>query len=322
MRYWYFVFSFLILASYRPITGEDIQGDWATFEYNENIAFWRVSFKKDKIELTDNYTFKETGKYQIENGVLKIQLDRDNLLLETKFQHLDSSSFSIFENLTFSKVKHCDIEAYKLIGIPTNQILSVNEYFSNILHFYISEKNEIKIRTGEAMIDYDALSETLPLSIYSKKEYWNWSRRVSILIGEGITLKNLQKLYFHLGILNYTQVWLGTKKTGISDFHIFKDTIEHQWWEGIEKHPFWDSQTPPPPPTSLEFTSKKAFLEKGGTEIGITSKTDFEKIDKLSETERYLISIDSNLSIENYIDLKKRLQEKRKTNKHIRVEIE
>ena len=60
---------------------------------------------------------------------------------------------------------------------------------------------------------------------------------------------------------------------------------------------------------------------KGGKEIKILSKVDFSKIEKLNIEQKYLISISQNLSIEDYIELKRRLREIGKVNKQIITEI-
>ena len=118
------------------------------------------------------------------------------------------------------------------------------------------------------------------------------------------------------------RIWLGTKREGISDTHIFKDKVEI-WWDDLENH-LANSKIPqpPPPPPSIDFTSKKEYLKNGGKEVEITNKNDLRKIELLAETERYVVSISSDLSIEDYFKLKEMILKKKKTNKEIITEIE
>ena len=125
-----------------------------------------------------------------------------------------------------------------------------------------------------------------------------------IFIGEGINLKDLQRIYFRLASIRQLRIWLGTKKEGFSDTHILNDKIEI-WWDDLENHLANSKiRQPLPPPPPIEFTSKEDYLKNGGKEVLILDRKDFQKIDELTETERYVISINLNLPIEDYFELK------------------
>ena len=311
------IISILLFASCKEITKDDIKGNWIVFPngYDEPI-YWEINFKEDKVELIDDNLFKELGRYQVENGKIKIELDRDDLIIETKIKNLEVDTFLVFDSLTYHRnreITNSNFEEYKLIGIPTNRFLSKEKGLFHLIHFYKSNE-EIQIRCG----DKKATFEDLPLFL----EGGHSKPKVLIFIGEGINLKDLQRIYFRLASIRQLRIWLGTKREGFSDTHILNDKIEI-WWADLENHLANSKiRQPLPPPPPIEFTSKEDYLKNGGKEVKILDRKDFQKIDKFTEKERYVVSINLNLPIEDYFELKKRLIEKRKLNKQIITEIE
>jgi len=79
---------------------------------------------------------------------------------------------------------------------------------------------------------------------------------------------------------------------------------------------------PIPPPPPYELTSKAIYLKDRGKELEILNRKDFGKIQKMDANTRYVISISSHLTIEDYFELKRRIREKRKINKQIITDIE
>lgn len=311
------IISILFFASCKEITKDDIKGNWKVVPrgYDE-LIYWEINFKEDKAELIDDNLFKELGEYQVENGKIKIKLDRDDLIIETEIKRLDVDTLLVFDSLMYHRnraIPNSKFEEYKLIGIPTNRLLSKEKDLFHIIHFYKSNE-EIQIRCGDTKTTF----EDLPLFL----EGGHFKPKVLIFIGEGINLKDLKRIYFRLASIHQLRIWLGTKREGISDTHIINDKIEI-WWDDLENHlansKIRQPSLPPPP---MEFTSKENYLKNGGKEIKISNKNDLLKIDELTEIERYVISINSNLSIEDYLEVKERLNEKRKLNRQIITEIE
>ena len=312
------IVSILLFSSCKEVTKDDIKGNWIAFPngYDEP-TFWEINFKEDRVELIDDNLFKETGEYQVENGEIKIQLNRDDLTIETKIRNLEGDTLLIFDSLTYYRnreITNSNFEEYKLIGISTDRLLSNERTLFYQIHFYKSEDNEIKIRVGDKLTNYDEV----PLFLSGGHS----NPKVLVFIGEGISLKALKKMYYRLASVGQLSIWLGTKREGMSDTHIFKDTIEI-WWADFEDN-LANSNIPQPPlpPPPIEFTSKEDYLKNGGLDIKILDKDDLQKIDELIPTAKYIISINSSLLIEDYIELKKKLIEKRKSNKQIITEIE
>lgn len=308
----------MVFASCKGIPKGDIKGNWIAFPsgYDEP-TFWEINFKEDKVELIGGNLFKEIGNYQVENGKIKIQLNRDDVKIETEIESLEIDTLLIFDSLNYHRnreIYNSNFEEYELIGIPTNRFLSNEKNYFSIIHFYKSKGDKIKLRLGDKMTDY----QDVPLFLSSG----HFTSEVMIFIGKGITLKDLKELYFCFASVGQFKIWLGTKREGISDTHIFKDKIE-TWWDDLESH-LANSKIPQPPspPPPIDFTSKKEYLKNSGKEIKIIDKNDLRKIGLLTETERYVVSISSKLPIEDYFKLKEMIIKKRKTNKEIITEIE
>jgi len=310
------IISILLFASCKEITKDDIKGNWiVTPSGYDEPKFREINFKEGKVELIDDNLFKEVGEYQVEDKRIRIQLDRDDLVIETKIQDLEVDTLLIFDSLEYHRnreITNSSFEEYDLIGIPTNKFLSSEKNYFSIIHFYKSEKDEIKIRLGDKTADF----QDIPLFLSNRHS----TPKVIVFIGERIMLKDLKKMYYSLASVGQSRICLGTKREGISDTHIFKDKIEI-WWDDLENY-LANSKIPQPPPPPNDFTSKKEYLKNGGKEVEILNKNDLRKIELLTETERYLVSISSDLSIEDYCKLEDMIIKKRKTNKEIVTEIE
>ncbi|MFZ1790521.1 MAG: hypothetical protein WAT92_19520 [Saprospiraceae bacterium] len=308
--------AILILASCNEITKEDLKGNWIAVPSGKVPDIWGFNFKGDSVELIGDYLFKESGKFQVENGKLKFHLNRDNFKMETEILRLEADTLLIFDSLVFHRnreINNFDFQEYELIGHETNRFLSQEKKFFRSIDFYkIGE--EIHFRFG----DKQGAIEDVHLFL----EGGHSKPKVLVFIGKGINLKNLQSLYYRLASEGQQNILLATKREGIFETHVLNDEIEI-WWEDLEHHlANLKSAQPPPPPSPIVFNSKASYLKKGGTEIKISEKEDFQKIEELTAIGRFVVSISPNLPIEDYFELKKRLREWKQVNKEIMTEIE
>ncbi len=308
--------AILILASCNEITKEDLKGNWIAVQSGKVPDIWGFNFEGDSVELIGDYSFKESGKFQVEKGKLKFHLNRDNFKTETEILRLEADTLLIFDSLVFHRnkeINNFDFQEYELIGHETNRFLSQEKKFFNSIHFYkIGEEIQFRFEDKQGAI------EDVHLFLgggHSKP-------KVLVFIGKGINLKDLQSLYYRLASEGQLNILLGTKREGIFETHVLNDNIEI-WWEDLVHHlANLKSAQPPPPPPPIGFNSKASYLKNGGTEINISEKKDFQKIEELATIGRYVVSISSNLQIEDYFELKKRLTEKKQLNKEIMTEIE
>jgi len=308
------VVSILLFTSCKNITKDDIKGNWIVVPSGfDKTIFSEINFKDGRVELIDDNLFKELGKYQVENGIIKIQLDRDDLVIETVIKNLEVDTLLIFDSLVYHRnrgIAKSNYDVYELIGMPTNKFLSKEKILLHLIHYYKSGE-EIIVRYEDKKVTFDNLSLYLDGG-HSKS-------KVLIFLGKGINLKDLQKIYYRLASIDQSSVWLGTKKEGFLDTHIFKDNIEI-WWEDLKNYSSIN-KIPPQQLSPFEYISKDHYLKNSGKEVKINDKNDLQKIIELEDNERYVISIDANLPIEDYFELKKLIIEKRKLDFQIIAEI-
>jgi hypothetical protein len=82
--------------------------------------FREINFKEGKVELIDDNLFKEVGEYQVEDKRIRIQLDRDDLVIETKIQDLEVDTLLIFDSLEYHRnreITNSSFEEYDLTDL-------------------------------------------------------------------------------------------------------------------------------------------------------------------------------------------------------------
>jgi len=235
----------LLFAACKEITKEDLRGDWYAHRYDQQIEvnIREMSFSEEKVEWIDDYLFKESGEYEIENNELVIKRIKDNFKIRTKIKSLVADTLVVFDSLVYyrnSPFTDFSYDEYSLIGVITNRFLSEEDRYFEIIYYYKSERNELKIRLGQKITGY----EDIPLFL---EERHSRKSGVLVFLGEGVTLKDLKELYIQLAAMNLHRVWLATKEKGIADYHIFTERIEI-WRNELEEHPKIKIPLPPPPP--------------------------------------------------------------------------
>jgi len=308
----------MVFSSCKEITKDDIKGDWIAMSTgNDEPIFNEISFKENKVELIGDDLFKESGVYEVKNESIILKLDRDTAQIETKIKSLVSDTLVVFDSLIYHRDKRITkstYEEYELLGINTNTFLPKEGSFFYIIHFYKSSNDEIQIRCGDKKSNF----EDIPLFL----ERRNSKPIALIYLGTGINLKDLKNLYYRLASIRQLKVLLGTKKEGISRTHIIIDDIQI-WREDLENHVAkLDIIQPLPPPPPVKYNSKNDYLKSGGKEIRILHKNDIDKLRNLVPNNKYVISINQNLPIRDYIALKKVIREESRIHNEIITEIE
>jgi hypothetical protein len=304
------------MASCSQISEKDISGSWHTI--NEGLIeplYWEIDFKDNTVSLNNDNGFRERGKFQIENGILKIELNRDNFKIETRIEVLAKDSILLFEKTLYKRQGESLIsnnEYYELIGLPTENFLTQSKVLSSFIHFYKGADNKLILRMGEKISEFSEIPMFLSGPISNSK--------VNVFIGKGIELSDLKELYIRLIAIHKFRVTLCTKREGINSTHVFNDKIDI-WGDVLEKE-LLDRKLIPLPPPPKEISSKSFYLESGGKEINISTESDFSKINELRKEINYAISINEKLSIANYIKLKQMILEKKEKGFQINAVIE
>jgi len=306
----------------------ELQGSWTVarssvedfdiFSYMKGKTFHQIDIVDSEISILDRYQFVETGHIETNENVVKIKLNRNDKEYAYSIKHVDSTTVLEIENeelILDKKVKPIYVEEYSLINIPTNTFMPDNKIsFSSLnLHLYKSEENRTMLRRGLKEVKMNSLHK------YIGKRKSSSSKNF-IFLGKGISLTDLKNLYYQLAIKGRFNVQLITKREGFNKDHIFQDVIEI-WRNDIDNKIKHDGISAIPEAQIVGYNSSKDYLKDVGELVEILNSDDLKKISNLGNSKRYVVSIDSSLSIEDYIKVKALINEKRQTNRLILTEI-
>lgn len=219
MKRIYYLIIFVIFiqnSSCNRIKKNDLIGEWRTFSFNDKISYSDIKFSKKKIQLLDNFSRIESGEYYLKNDELNISLN--NYKLKSKLIFFNNDSIEVF-NKTYYKVensKHFELDEYRLIGIDSNEKLSVN---SNSYNFHLySEKGITKIRFNEKIISLNDVKTAF------FGEHHNLKPTVELFVGENIKSEDLTNFYIELEELGIKKITLIVKKENSTEYKVIKDS--------------------------------------------------------------------------------------------------
>lgn len=311
----------MFAASCSQIKIEEIQGRWS-YQPTNSLApeFTEFTIKNDTVELIADDGFKEMGIVSIESDLLNFTLIRDSLHFIYEIDNLEIDTLNVEDSVKFlrnSYLGNANFEDYELINISTNNLLSTKTNYYKTIHFYKSAKDELRIRCG------DRMTELRDIPLFLMEHHQNKPTEIVVLIGKGIVLRDLKQLHNVLSMSGHFKIYLGTKRYGNVDTEILRDDIEF-WWDDVEEFRIsQNSMTPPlpPPMPPLVYKNKLTFLASSGQEIAVKSQIDILQLKSINYLGKYVIEMNENLSIEQYIQVKQIVQEIKKTNKNIRTSI-
>jgi len=286
----YIIFTFiLLLSSCNEIENETIQGYWIAAPisyYDTNLP--EIEFNNNDIVIVDNNSFRRSEKYLVENNKLKIKSVAFDLTIPN-----NASDTIYLNNIKYVKQESkLKLDEYHLLGITTDQKLSKISNQIIPLHCYRNSQGVFKTRVGDKYVDIENLKSTITPS-HSYPE-------IALFIGENIELSDLKEVYYELFSLNIRKAILVVNYHFPNEYEIFQDNIEI-WWNDINDY-YLDKNSPPLP--RVGFRTKSEVLKNDFKIINIKSKKDIKKIEKLKIDSTYFISINENLIVSNYIELK------------------
>ena len=312
------------LLSCNKITVEDLQGNWTFTPSNWTgktinsipLDYSELIIRKQNAELIDQNLYKEVGELELKDNNISILLDRDSVRIELKIDVIDHDTLTLDNGQTLMRnfqPINAYHEAYELIGIPNPQLLSDIENYTHIIHLYKSLDNQLRIRYSTKFAEL----EDIPILLERHSSLTQ--TKVVLFIGKGVKLLELKQLLLVLSQSGVTDIYLATKKSGINDTEVFRDRIE-LWWDDVVA--FRKSLKKATPTSPLHpFLNKETYLDFGTKVISIESQNDFSNLSTITDENKYLIEISVNLSLDQYIKLKKEIKIKRKTNRKIRTSL-
>ena len=315
LLYLYLVFSFISCS--KTIKKEDLQGVWI-YDYKEysNSFFYKVNFKNDSITLIDFFDYSFKGKYEIQGDSLRINLKNNTLKKKIDLQQNDS--IVILNNSTFlrhSNIIENEYITYNLINLDSNIKISYDSLSTNHKTF-----NLIKRENKFILEDYSGF-DSLNLKLYNYPIHTPFIT-YNILLNKKITLKDLKSTLSKINLTFKRKVNLITKIDLQKElYHIFPIIID-LWEEDMKKLQKENNGFPPRPPVT-EFENKASYIKAYHPELlQIKSMQDFEKIQYIKPNSHYLISINIELPIEEYLKLTQELNIiKKDKNTRIRTEL-
>ena len=311
-----FVSIIIVSSCSNNINVKNLQGNWYwNYHEKDNNNLAEVIIKNDSIILIDYLNFIKKGVFTIEQDSMIIKLK--NEVLRKKIKLIDSSlilNFTSFrkydedDHINYSEIDLIDLESERRISA-----IKLSKYQGSFKLLKINDS--IKIKFGDR---YCSLEEY----IYSVPVHFEKPGHV-VLLGNNFSLQELQDVFLEMNYNNILAIRFVTK-TDFKDFYYHVFLVKTDIWQAevnqyIEKKRFEKKGIPNVP----EYYSKQRYIKSNNpTLIEIESEKDFIKLDKTKVNTTYLISINSTLSVKEYLLLSQKINKIRKKNKlKIRTEL-
>lgn len=290
-----FLFNCMVISCHKNLEKE-IQGkyffNWTT---NSSSSFMLLNFINDSLDAHDYSDFVHRGNFQIREDSLFLYLNDLNKIAY-KIVKLDAFELHLLDGsdtLSYRKVPqeaYQEIQAYSLVGLHTGQFVDtfVDPSF---IHYYKTD-NQVRIRLNDVIKDYDDIGSFLEPGHSHKFP------DVYCILGQGINVTDLYRLYQELSYSGSRKAILITAKSGNNRFEIFEDNF------GLISGTEWYSMN-----IDTGFYKRHPELVLKLSSLSDISDSTFRKTE-----EPYLIQIDRHVPLVTYIEIKEKLNGIRKQN--------
>lgn len=300
----------IVIVSCNKINKQDLLGEWSTIPITDSTEYHTLIFENNKIKLIDSYEFIESGLYEIKGHKLFINLRNNNRIL-TPISDIINDSLIIFEKTYYKGLElgNVNYHEYDLLGLKSNKRINPESY-SEIFHVYKSNDLLI-IRYGDRLIEPSDLRKV----IFSG--HGILPSEIELFVGKQINLEDLKEIYYNLKNCQIRKVNIIVNKYAPLDYRIITDYIEI-FDDDLENY-FINS---PPTLRTEYYETRRSYLEENTEIIEIKAENDINKLQKITENKKYLVSINNELGLKNYLKLKELISNLRKTKKlKIKTEI-
>lgn len=273
----------------------ELHGHWIL----ENSYFIHYNFNElifhsaDSVQLRYlNGVEKMCGYKTINNKIFIYDAQGKHLLGK---YHFEREYLFIDPEMIFKKTTNSDTFNFALSNIPTNTQYSVTELSKKTDHIalYMNKDSLPNIYVPQ-------LKKSFPtLWIY---HFFSWGQKkqktvpIHLYIGEGITTKDVADFYLCFYSYGFEpEITLLTGKPNSEHYYAFDDSTDQFWQEDAESSAC-------PHSAEIEYLpSKKEYTKRIDAEIQINSLQDIDKMIFLSRDKKYLVSISSKISLNDYI---------------------
>ena len=197
---------------------------------------------------------------------------------------------------------------YPLLGNTTSYIISSDSLakVDSGFHIFRDSMDSLRLKLNDRYSEFDRI----PQFVFRSDSFHYPTH--AIYLGENTTLQDLLLCYYQLARVNHLKVFLITNLRILkNEYSILPEKIE-LWGEQIST--FFKNEEPV---YYKSENTRKHFLTNYKPQIlQINSQKDFIKIDSIKNAKNYLISINTNLSLKEYITLKEEILRIKKARKN------
>ncbi len=267
-----------------------MDGLWR-LDYNGQIDFpffpFELDFEGDSLILTDGNNFRYQIRYQIiDDSIVMFFTNECIRKLEFNFHsdsiiYIGTGKFYEFPNDFQSVVK-----PYELIDYKTDEIL-IDSSYSSIIHL-VKIGGQVKVILNDITTDLENIPDFLETSHGTLSP-------LILYLGKGLEFSDLVEAYSWIELSNIHKVTLVTGNECFDKFYIVKDFISID--NSLIEEFFKKENIPPLPPPPVDSTGIERQV------IGIRNQTDFGKLLNIKDSTKYLILVDSQLDLLEYLEI-------------------
>ncbi|TCI94892.1 hypothetical protein [Tenacibaculum sp. M341] len=302
----------LFYSCSKNIDAKTLEGTWWLSIGNGD---YELSFKKDSIYIDNGYGLPYSGKYYIRKD--SIFMNIENTFTKAKILYNKKDSLLIFNNSKYWKrydtVNRMITKKFDFINIETKNIIDLNNFKSinYLLKVIKNYNNELKVILNDKITD----TEQIPYFLASAcNDGENSKSIIDVFVGKNVSLSDLKEIYIFFYTSNYKSVRLVTNYNFETRSFYFTNENITLFLDDI-------SMFPPPPPHHGNLYRKYFIKKFNPVTIEISSANDFDKLSKIVSDRVYLISIDVNLPMKDYLHLTQVINNIRK-NKKVKIHTE
>ncbi|AUC14684.1 hypothetical protein BTO06_05805 [Tenacibaculum sp. SZ-18] len=307
------ILSLSILSCSQKVSEKDLEGVWRNYE---NSSDYQIKFIKDSIIINNSLGFSSYGKFKLKEDSISIIINNEIYEEYLKYNTKDSSL--LLNNYTYFKLSYNVNEVYEkidFINIKSKKLVhsdSIDHYSSISFKLFKNEENELKVILNDKITTIEDIPLFLNSTTCSGGKPVHY--RPYLILGQNLTTKDLSKIFPYLDAMNHNVITLVTQYDFQNRLFHFYDIRIELFKEQLLKNG--------PPPRESDITRTDYINEFKPEIVVIKSKDHFAKLDTLKTDLNYLISIDLDLSIEDYLHLNQKINSTRKKQKiNIRTEL-
>ncbi|CAL2083307.1 hypothetical protein [Tenacibaculum sp. 190524A05c] len=309
-----FILVIILSSCSNTVSKKDLEGVWWFYDGSGD---GELIFENDSVTVDNGYGLPNKARYKLKKDSILISFEGNTKTDFLKYNYKDSILF--YKNAKYYKrYKTADSlgivhKKFDLINIQSKTILhsdSLNKS-SSIFRAFKNGRNELKLVLNDTTTSVEDLSSFLLVTNCFGGEQIH--HPPYLLLGKKTSLRDLKEIYIYSNVVNYDSIHILT-------YYDFLNRLFHSYKVNIE---IFREETLELVPHTKKDIYRKDYIKKFKPEnIVIKSKEDFVKLDTLKTHLNYLISIDIDLPIEEYLHLNQKINTLRKKEKfNIRTEL-